>query len=502
MTKPNILLITSDQQHWDTIGAFNDEISTPNLDRLTKEGTTFKRAYCPNPTCTPTRASITTGMYPSQHGAWTLGTKLSENVPTIGDELQKEGYKTALIGKAHLQPTKSTDEYPSLESLPLLHDQEFWKEFTGPFYGFEHIELLRNHANEHLVGQHYVNWLEESGCDNWRDYFAAPAGKMSYDDKYKWKLPEKFHYNNFIAERTNDLMETYKKEDEPFFIWSSFPDPHPPYLVPEPWDTMYDPDKLSYPSGVKGEHKKNPKHFQLTQEEDPDFTEYEETGHMIHGFHSHQLEEEEIKKNKAIYYGMISFMDKYVGKILDKLDELELTDNTVIVFTSDHGHLFGQHDMHYKGPFHYEDLLRVPFIVRYPGEVPAGKTSEAMQSLVDLAPTFLGLNSVTKPGIMTGVDQTDTWKGKQEKARDHIICENRHEPTSVHLKTYENERYKLTVYYNETYGEMFDLKNDPEEYENLWNNPEYKDLKSQLLLEFVWAELGNEPMWMPRISHA
>ncbi|MYL59644.1 DUF4976 domain-containing protein, partial [Virgibacillus halodenitrificans] len=118
------------------------------------------------------------------------------------------------------------------------------------------------------------------------------------------------------------------------------------------------------------------------------------------------------------------------------------------------------------------------------------------------APTFLSLASIEKPGRMTGVDQTATWSGKTEKSRDHIICENRHEPTSVHLKTYVNKRYKITLYYKQEYGELFDLANDPQEFENLWDNPEYKELKSQLLLEYAWAELGKEPMWMPRISHA
>ncbi len=118
--KSNILLITSDQQHWNTIGYFNDEIETPNLDRLVKEGTTFNRAYCPNPTCTPTRASIITGKYPSQHGAYSLGTKLSEEEHTVGEDFMDNGYRTALIGKAHFQPLKSTEEYESLEAYPIL----------------------------------------------------------------------------------------------------------------------------------------------------------------------------------------------------------------------------------------------------------------------------------------------------------------------------------------------------------------------------------------------
>ena len=251
--RPNILLITSDQQHFDTIGAFNKEILTPNLDRLVKEGTTFDRAYCPNPTCTPTRASIITGKYPSQHGAWTLGTKLSENETTIGDVLRGNGYKSALIGKAHFQPLASTEEFPSLEAYPYLQDLEFWKNYRDRFYGFDHVELARNHTNESHVGQHYAIWLEEKGCKNWRDYYLNPTGNMS-EEEYprleilvekegnilnskrnwgKWKIPEEYHYNSWIAERCSSMLEDYKNNDENFFLWASFFDPHPEYTFPE-----------------------------------------------------------------------------------------------------------------------------------------------------------------------------------------------------------------------------------------------------------------------------
>ena len=216
MKKPNILLITSDQQHWNTLGAFNSEIQTPNLDRLVKEGTTFTRSYCPNPTCTPTRASIITGMYPSQHGAWTLGTKLLEDVHTVGEDFREAGYQSALIGKAHFQPLVSTEQYPSLEAYPILQDLDFWKKNNGPFYGFDHVELARNHTNEAHVGQHYALWMEEKGCLNWRDYFLSPTGTMDRSILHKWPIPEKYHYNTWIAERTNALLEQYKEEDQSF----------------------------------------------------------------------------------------------------------------------------------------------------------------------------------------------------------------------------------------------------------------------------------------------
>lgn len=503
MDRPNFLLITSDQQHWNTIGHFNKEISTPNIDRLVAEGATFLRAYCPSPTCTPSRSSIITGNYPSQHGAWSLGTKLPESHRTVGEDLQASGYEKALVGKAHFQPLHGSEQYDSLESYPLLQDLDFWREFTGPYYGFNRVELARNHTNEAHVGQHYAIWLEEQGLENWREYFLPPTGTMDKSKKRKWEIPEKYHYDAWIAARTNALLEEYKNNNsDSFFLWASFFDPHPDYFAPSPWDSMYVPDALTIPHGMAGEHANNPPHFQMTQQVDPDFSSYYESGFGCHGFHSHVQDPDELKQDIAIYYSMVSLMDKYIGKILDKLDELGLSESTVVIFTSDHGHFFGQHGLIAKGAFHYEDLIKVPFVVRYPGVIPAGNVSHAMQSLVDIAPTVLTMAGISVPNTMTGLDQSAVWKGQTTSARQHILCENHHEPTSIHLKTYVDERYKITVYYNQTYGELYDLVEDPNEYHNLWNDDKYRDLKSSLLLKYIWAELGKEPMWMPRIAHA
>ena len=499
MSKPNILLITSDQQHWHTLGLNNPEIQTPNLDRLAARGTLFKRAYCPNPTCSPTRSSIITGKYPSQHGCWSLGTKLSEEEHTVGEDFKAAGYKTALVGKAHFQPLHGTNEFPSLESYPILQDLDFWREFDEPFYGFDHVELARNHTDEAHVGQHYAIWMEEKGLHNWRDYYRPPTGNND-SQKRTWLIPEEYHYGTWIAERSMALLEDYKANDAPFFLWASFFDPHPAYLVPEPWDKMYDPTQLTVPGPVPGEHDKNPIHFQMTQEENPDFTPWQEPeGKAMHGFHSHLFNKEEMAKDIAIYYGMISLMDKQIGQILDKLDELGLSENTLIVFTSDHGHFFGQHGLQAKGPFHYEDVIRVPFIVSYPGHVPAGEESEALQTLVDLAPSFLSATGQTIPRTMTGVDQTGVWFGEENTVRDHVLVENRHQPTTIHVKTYINERYKLTVYYQQSYGELFDLEADPDELNNLWDSSAHQELKAELMLKFLHAQMGNEALWMPRV---
>ena len=500
--KTNILLITSDQQHWNTLGVFNEDIKTPNLDSLSRQGTVFSRAYCTNPTCTPSRASIITGKYPSQHGAYSLGTKLSESEHTIGEYLSNAGYKTTLIGKAHFQPTKSTNEFTSLESMPILQDLDFWKNFHGPFYGFDYIELARNHTDEALVGQHYALWMEDKGLKNWRDCFSKPTGNAPAQ-KYKWNIPEEYHYNTWIAERTNVLLEQYKKSDSNFFIWSSFLDPHPSYLVPEPWDTMYNPERITLPSLVEGEHDNNPPHFKLTQQKNPDFSAWDEPdGNSCHGFESHLLEKDELAKNIAVYYGMVSMMDKYIGQIIDKLDKLGLSENTLVIFTSDHGHLYGQHGMTAKGPFHYEDLLRVPFIARMPKRIPSSIHSNSLQSLIDIAPTFLSIAGLSIPRDMSGIDQKLVWFDQKSSVRNHILVENRHQPTTLYAKTYLDSRYKITVYYNCDYGELFDLKKDPHEINNLWSQPAFSKLKQEMLKKLIFAEMSKEPLLMPRISGA
>jgi len=500
-TGANILLITSDQQHWNTLGFLNPEIETPNLDRLAAQGTVFDRAYCVNPTCTPTRASIITGLYPSQHGAWSLGTKLPENAPTVGDAFTRAGWRTALVGKAHFQPLRGTDEYPSLESYPILQDLAYWRNFHGPFYGFERVELARNHVDEAHVGQHYAIWMEEKGLANWRDYFRPPTGNNA-SQRHKWLIPEEFHYDAWIAERTNALLEHYAYEGRRFFLWSSFFDPHPPYLAPEPWDAYYDPKRITVPALTEGEHADSPPYFRKLFEEEPDFSEYQEPdGSGIHGFASHLQDPDERARDVAVYYGMITLMDKYIGRILDKVGALGLSENTLVVFTTDHGHFFGQHGLDEKGPFHYEDMIRVPFIARGPG-VPAARRTNALLSLVDLAPTFLAVAGLSVPRTMTGVDQSGVILGRVESVRDHVLVENRHQPTTVFLRTYVDERYKITVHFQREYGEIYDLKEDPGELRNLWDRPERRALKTDLLQKMIYAEMGKEPLWMPRVAGA
>jgi len=525
--RPNVLLITTDQQIFDTLGFKNPKIKTPNLDRLAAEGVDFTRAYCPSPVCSPSRSSIITGLYPHAHHCWTIGVKLPEDVPTVGETFHEHGYATSLIGKAHFQPLASDPDGPggeSIECQPILRDLDFWRNFNEthtPWYGFDHVELARNHADESHAGQHYAIWMEEKGLKDWRDYFQplpgedrgpdckAPVAEAGHGyggrDDMHWKLPQEYHFTTWTGERTCAEIEKQHNSDTPFFCWSSFHDPHPPYVVPEPWASMYDPKDMEVGELVEGELEKMPPPHQMTRQKDVDWKQFVDTGHGNHGYGNHVCSKEELQACQAIYYGMVSFIDDQVGRILDKLDDLGIADNTIVVFTTDHGHFIGQHGLNAKGAFHYEHLIKLPFIVRYPKEVPAGRSSDAIQSLVDLAPTFLDYCGIEIPGIMQGVSQRQTWNNPNDakkKARDWAICEMRHQYEAVHLRTFVNDRYKLTLYRDRDWGELFDLQEDPDEINNVFDDPAYAEVRCEVMRAFVNAEIEREMTRMPRICGA
>ncbi|SDU79864.1 sulfatase family protein [Jiangella alkaliphila] len=497
--RPNILLITTDQHHYQAMGTRTPVLQTPHLDALAAGGVTVDRAYCPNPTCSPTRASILTGQYPSTHGCWALGTKLDEERTTVGQLLSRTGYSTSLIGKAHFQPLASRPDQTSLECPPILRDLDFWRTFTGPFYGFDHIELARNHADERWAGQHYAIWLEEQGIADWPAYFQNED--RSNRRTHCWDLPEDLHYTTWTAERSIAAIDRAVDAAEPFFLWSSFQDPHPPYLVSEPWASMYDPADITPPPAAAGELSRMHPWFFETQRDQPDFSPWADSPYPTHGFGRQVRDEADLRRDIAVYYGMISFVDAAVGRILEHLEARGLAHNTLVVFTTDHGHFLGHHGLTVKGPFHYEDLLRIPFLARLPGHIPAGTSTQSLTSLIDLAPTFLALAGIDAPVAMQGVNQLDAWAGGGP-ARDHVLVEDRFQPTTVHVRSYIGDRYKLTVYRGTDHVELFDLAEDPNELHNLAGDPEAQPLRAELMHRFVQADIARESSQYERIAPA
>lgn len=506
--KPNVLLITTDQQHWNTIHALgNDAIKTPNLNRLVFEGTTFSRAYVTNPVCSPSRSSIITGEYPSRHGCWNIGVRLEEQRESLGTLLRDHGYTTGLFGKAHFQPVLASD---SFEGRPHIHNRSFWRYWHGPYYGFERVDLVHGHADEESShGMHYGVWLEDQGIDTSR-YF-GPGGGFRQGE---WDLPEAYHYTRWTADRTIDFIEDVTDHgresgapQKPFFAWCSFQDPHNAYLFPGDWDIKYNSDDL--PSFIEraGEMEDKPLLHRLVLEgrmselgvqitTDPN---HPTEGIQCLGQTTARIGRERAKKWLSAYYSMISLIDHHIGRILARLEDMKLLENTVIIFTSDHGDYLGNHGLWLKGPIHYEDVIRVPLIVRGPDRFARGQMSDSLFSLVDLAPTILDVCGATPPQAMQGVSQFSVLMDPAKQVRRWCLIENRAE-SGFYVKTLVTSRHKISYYLERGEGELYDLLTDPHEFINLYHLPEYAEVKAELMSLMLDALGSLENHYAPRRS--
>lgn len=494
--KMNYLFITSDQQRWDTIHANNPLIKTPNIDRLCEKGISFNRGYTPNPVCTPSRISMLTGHYPSKHGCYTIGTGLPQDYPTIPNIMSENGYFTSLIGKAHFQPCLFSE---SFESEPNIFDREFFKEWTGPYYGFDYVKLVIGHSVEkHSAGMHYGVWLKENGIDITK-YF----GNNQYTDFGTWELPQEYSGSKWTADETIGAIDKALEKDENFFIWSSFQDPHNPCFVPEPWASMYKEEDMPVYNYIEGEMDNKPLFYKEMVEKGSfrDTLEIpEKNWHCVRNLPF--MNEAEKRRIMALYYGMVSQMDHYIGKILDYLEEKNLMDNTIIIFTSDHGDYMGNHGLWWKGLPAYEDAQRVPFVVAHPQCKTPGTKSDALQSLVDIGNTFLAVSDIELPVGLQGVNQEASWIDSNVSTRDWAMVEFRPTENQYMQKTFITNEYKLVVYHNRKYGELYNLISDPQQYNNLWDNPEYRDIRDELMQRLISAEMEKEGILRERVSMA
>jgi uncharacterized sulfatase len=495
--RPNILLITTDQQRWDALGRLNPAIQTPNLDRLCDRGILFERAYCPSPVCTPSRVSMLTGHYPSKHGCYVIGTSLPEDYPTIPQMLGEHGYFTGLIGKAHF---RSCIDPASFEAAPNINDLAFFRGWDGPYHGFEHCQLVIGHTTEqHSRGMHYGAWLEDQGVPV--DRYFGP--KFPYTGFGEWQLPECWHPSRFVADRTMQAIDKATAQERPFFLWSSFQDPHNPFVVPKPWADMYSPDDVPHLPGYCPDAFDDRAPFYrhaalatsnsygddplLSQTEHGWFTSF---GNPFCGYEGTEVEQRTITTS---YYGMVSLLDHHIGRILDHLEATGLVDNTLIVFTSDHGEMLGHHGFWWKGLPAFEDVQRVPFIVSHPQCGTPGASSTAFQSLVDLGATFLATANAPVPVGQQGLDQSSSWKNADQAVRDQVLMEFRPLEGPFMQTTLRKEQWKLVVYTQRPeYGELYDLSVDPDQATNLWNNPVHAAKKGELLLALIDAEMEKE----------
>ncbi len=486
---PNILFLFSDQQRADTLGVINPKIQTPNLDRIAERGTVFTRCYPPTPVCLPCRAALLSGRYPSATGAMHNDTLLKPSVsPLVADVFRQNGYYTHMIGKSHVHPCHNPE---SPESAPHIHDRQYFRTWHGPWYGFEHAHLNIGHSTEkHACGMHYGVWLEDRGIKTDR-YF----GHTGYHEYGAWDLPADAHNSAWISETVIGAMQAARAEEKPFYIWANFQDPHNPCMVPEPWASMYDPDDMPHFGFKPGEPEcfdsKPPFYREIFEHPGSYAARYSEGGPQGPTNASHLMfDDRQARENAACYYGMISLMDHHVGRILDSLEASGQWENTIVVFASDHGDFLGDHGLWWKGLYAYEEAINVPLLVSWPGHLPEGRRCEALQGLVDLAPTWLSLSGFETPAEFQGVDQSASWKGEVDRVRESIVVEERPHDGSFNQRIFITDRYKLVAYSNPEFGELYDMQRDPHQVRNLWDDSAHAELRFKLIQRLLSEEMN------------
>jgi arylsulfatase A-like enzyme len=418
MNKPNILLITTDQQRFDTICAGGYEyMNTPNLDRLVNEGCLYTNAYSPNPACIPARHNIISGLTCKEHGFdrnyFDDSVNMPSDIPTFPELLSNEGYDTVAIGKMHFQPCRSHNGFNRMylmEEIPRFRQDD------------DYAMYLNDHGLGRYSSIHGVRHL----------LYMLPQQSL---------IPIKHHGSTWVANKTIETIRENNKK-RPFMIFSSFIHPHPPFDVPKEWANLY--DDVEIPGGYDS----------ITP-----ITELAEAGAYVADY----PDDDYLKRSKQLYYSSISFVDYNIGRILDYLEETNQIDDTLIIFTSDHGEMLGDNGTYQKF-LPYDGSSKIPFIVRYPECLEGGTVDNRMVDLNDILPTVLDVSGVCYPDNHN-LPGESIFNEVGLKDRKHQYME--HDKGSRRWVSLRNERYKYNYYYGGGIEELFDMQEDSQERINL-----------------------------------
>lgn len=463
MTRPNILLITTDQHNAEIMGcAGNPVVQTPHLDRLAREGVFFAEAYTPHPVCTPARTSIFTGQTAKRHGVpyninlrehqadpphWT---GLAADATPFPEILRRQGYHTALFGKLH---TKQAGERNfGIETMRLAEGKGQFVEFgTAP--------------------DDYRRYLREKGYPDsaWRTWEHPEYPEQGWISS---PLPVEDYIDTWTA---TEALSWLDATDGPFFAWVSFSGPHTPWDPPAPYDRMYDPAAIPLPTRREGElEEKHPDWVDCIAQTVPATPPFSRDNQRPAGIANAYARFSETQRREmlAAYYGEISLIDAQVGRLLDHLDAHGLTDNTLVLFTTDHGDYLGNNWAFFKYGAQYDSLSRIPFLLRWPAAVLAGGTCRELVSLVDIAPSILAASGAEPVDPQDGQSFLPLLAGESIPWRDHLVLDGK--PRCV-----VDAAWKYLLW-PDGFAELYDRKTDPHELHNRINDPALAPIRTAL----------------------
>lgn len=483
--RPNVLFLITDQHRADHVGfGGNPVVRTPNLDALAGRGTVFENAWVANPICMPNRSTLLTGRVPTAHGVIFNDRSLDWGANTHARQFRQAGYRTALIGKSHLQHGMSRNSVEPVDAEGAIDDpyEPGWNTFEdferyeggppeipGSFYGFDHVELAIDHGSR--ITGHHLHWALDKG-GRYEDLVvpydeSSPAEQRhrSWWQIYRAPYDPALHSSSFVADRTVAFIEEAAAAGDPWLAWASFPDPHHPMCPPGDWFDRHRPEDMELPATI----------------DDP-LT--DAVGYIRHVSRIHPSKQrmwvqpcgvagdyDLVRAAIAATYGMIELIDDRVGQILDAVERLDQSRDTIVVFTSDHGDMMGDHHLMLKGRMHYRGTLQVPLIIADPRRA-RSRTPSRTRSLVgslDMTPTLLELGGLTPYDGIQGTSLVPVLDDAEAGVRDHVLIEDdlpsalaAQRRAATKVRTLVTDTCKYTRFSN---GEeqLFDLQADPDE---------------------------------------
>lgn len=505
----NILFITTDQQRYDSLGCNGGKIArTPVADRLAANGINFHRAHNQNVVCMPARSTMITGQYVRTHGVFANGVALPPDAPSIAAYLHdKAGYRTALLGKAHFEP--------ALDLAGRWHENQMGRQGdTGPWRGFERMELAMHVP---MGGWHYSLWLQKNHPNELSGFaplLSAAGGGDTGAPEVKYNpIPREHYHTDWVADRTIAFLDSLDA-NENWFVWMSFPDPHHPWDPPESEARRINWRELDLPPGHPGSREKiesilrqKPRHWLEWYEgrfRNP------EGGPMR--FVPAAMTHDQVREINAMVHVENELIDQACGRVLGRIAERGWEPRTDVFFTTDHGELQGDFGLVYKGPYHVDALMHIPLIWRPApsANVKPAQIEEPVGQL-DLAPTFCQIAGVPAPEWVEGKPLPVA----PGSGRERVLTEwdSQFAQCGMHMRSIYRDGYVCTVYekstrdigfnlatimgsaiaganiplpdirYDGTEGELYNLREDPKQWRNLWSDAGYQKLKSDLIAD-------------------
>jgi len=486
-SRPNILFIMADQFRWDCVGANGNRlIKTPHLDRLASSAANFTHAFVQAPVCVPSRVSFFTGRYPHSHRNRVNYTPLSRSEVLMQARLKKAGYVTASVGKLHLIPPTVREAKRTGFDFVELHD------------GVSYLDRFSD----------YVRWRKQHDPHPNIRYRATVKGVKPGENPFRAVIADEYSDTTWVGQRTCHYLKQLAATGKPFFLYSSFWKPHSPFEVCEPFDRLYNQATIPLPSPqTLADIKRLPVPLQKL---------------ILRGKPIYNIDRTRLEWIYRSYYGAISHVDREVGRILDVLRETGQAQNTIVVFSSDHGDQLLEHGLTGKNCF-FEASVRVPLMIRLPARIKPGQYNELVET-IDLLPTFFELAGLPEPynnqghSLVPLIGKAD----RPYRPREAVFCENvipevitsgrslefqfekgrgikgvRH-PDAKMVRT---RRWKFN-YYPDGEAELYDLLHDPHETRNLHGRPEYRRveqaMKDRLLKWLTTADETDQiaPKWL------